>query len=117
MKTEIERTEDNVAEGPEVIETHSAPNTSKIEVNEEEPPREKVKTKTKNLTLKHPKIIGIEIPIHSVFLKIYINPRFDANAIIEITKICLNWYSLIFIRLVFRNVNSNANAYRICFVN
>lgn len=74
MKTETERTEDNVAEEPEVIENQSAPNTSKIEVNEEEPPREKVKAKTKSRTLKHPKIIGIEIDsIDSVFVKIYIS--------------------------------------------
>ena len=46
MKTEIERKEDSIVEEPSAAESQFAPETSNIELNEEEPPREKVKLKS-----------------------------------------------------------------------
>ena len=43
MKTEVGGKEENIIEETGAVESHSAPDTSNIEVKEEEPPREKVK--------------------------------------------------------------------------
>ena len=48
MQTEIDKKEESPVEESSVVESQSAPETSNIEVNEEEPPHEKVKIKNLN---------------------------------------------------------------------
>jgi len=47
MRTEPERREERIVEEPYIVDNRSTPEASNIEVNEEEPRREKVKLKIK----------------------------------------------------------------------
>ena len=47
MRTEPERREERIVEEPYIVDNRSTPEASNIEVNEEEPRREKVKQEIK----------------------------------------------------------------------
>ena len=49
MRTEIEKREEAIVEQTNVVESECPPETSNIEVNEEEPPHEKVTINTVNV--------------------------------------------------------------------
>lgn len=53
MRTEPERREERIVEEPYIVDNRSTPEASNIEVNEEEPRREKVKLKLKFLCFLH----------------------------------------------------------------
>ena len=63
MRTEPERREEQIVEEAYIVDNRSTPEASNIEVNEEEPSREKVKQEIK-ISLLFTCIVSKEIPFH-----------------------------------------------------
>ena len=67
MRTEPERREEQIVEEAYIVDNRSTPEASNIEVNEEEPRREKVKQEIK-ISLLLTCIVSKEIPFHWYFV-------------------------------------------------
>lgn len=67
MRTEPERREEQIVEEAYIVDNRSTPEASNIEVNEEEPRREKVKQEIK-ISLLFTCIVSKEIPFHWYFV-------------------------------------------------
>ena len=76
MRTEPERREEQIVEEAYIVDNRSTPEASNIEVNEEEPRREKVKQEIK-ICLLFTCIVSKEIPFHWYFVSS--NTLIDGN--------------------------------------